>query len=155
MKLLGRGTFSTAYLLDDGNVLLKSCDPVREVQALGWFPKSPLFPTVSFGERDGEYIMPYYAPVKSAKRDLDPDQYSLYIMLSKLQANGYLELYKLFERIPDDDVREALLGALDACSNYDEHVSFEISRRNIAVVNGKLVLRDCFFSLTTLRRMAA
>ena len=46
VSLIGRGTFSRAYLRRDGRVLLKSDDPMKEAMALGFFPRSRLFPRI-------------------------------------------------------------------------------------------------------------
>lgn len=36
-------------------------------------------------------------------------------------------------------------------SNYDHRIGFEISPRNVAIDNGRLVLLDCFFSIDLLQ----
>jgi hypothetical protein len=48
-----------------------------------------------------------------------------------------------------------MLDALDACANYGNDVCFEISPRNVAVKNGKLVLMDCFFMADKLQEIQA
>lgn len=146
MKLLGKGMFSRAYLQDNGTVLLKSIDPVRECQALDWFPDSPFFPRVTFGEQEGTYIMPYYAPVTAPKQALNSEHYAMYSELRALgRTSGYQACYLAFKTITDVDLRKALQDAYEALINFGDDFCFEISPRNIAVVDGKLILRDCFF----------
>lgn len=48
MKLIGKGAFTKAYLLDNGRVQLHSCCPFKECMAHGWFPESDLFPKLTF-----------------------------------------------------------------------------------------------------------
>jgi len=51
MKLIGKGAFTKAYLMDDQTtVFLKSSCPIKEVMALGWFPDSSLFPVLCRGD---------------------------------------------------------------------------------------------------------
>lgn len=153
MKLIGKGTFTKAYLLESGEVLLKSVDPIKECMAHGWFPDSELFPSISF--EDGEtYKMKYYPKVSSLKNTLNERSYSLYLALRKLRVGYVKNSYdlldkwrKAFDSLPSEfeQEKEDLISAIEACSNFDSDVSFEISPRNVAVDNGKLVLLDCFF----------
>lgn len=149
LKEIGRGFFTTAYLRNDNKVLLKSTDYIKECMAMGWFPNSRLFPKVSFSDNRNEYIMKYYPRVKSLKTSLNPKDYEIYKELRAIHLNlpkGYDSLHKVFTTISNKRVKEALLGALDACANYGVDVFFEISPRNVSVSKaGRLVLMDCFF----------
>ena len=157
MKLIGKGAFTKAYLNDDGKtVTLYSVCPIKEGMALGWFPESPLFPKLEridyLDSGEGVYIMEYYPKVKSLKNTLSPNQYAIYrelrglnIPLTQNPYDGYQELYNAFKTLKNRRVREIMLYALDSCVNYGSDIGFEISPRNVAVKNKKLVLLDCFF----------
>lgn len=166
-KMIGKGTFTTAYMWGTDEVLLKSTDHIKEVMAHGWFPESPLFPVVRPTDTQGEYLMEYYPRTRGLKGPLDAEEYQLYKELRflfsefKVPSNKhdlYHKWYKTFEAYPfshtdAEDIRGALLEALDACSNYGTDVNFEISPRNVAVKDGKLILLDCFFLTTQLNQV--
>lgn len=158
-KLIGRGTFTKAYMWGAKQVLLISEDHIKEAMAHGWFPESRLFPEIKYTETDGEYIMDYYPRVSSLKNALDPEEYQLYQELRYIFSNRayvanpydlYHYWYEVFGEYPfshseAEDIREALQEALNACGNWGTDICFEISPRNVAVKDGKLVLLDCFF----------
>ena len=161
VKRIGSGAFTKAYLMENGRVLLRSCDPIKEAMAYGWFPKSEYFPEVSVLD-EGVYEMQYYQKVRSLKSALTPKQYVVYKRLRNVfnehggRCKDYFDWYKVFEQeatdefgVPDDVV-QLILEALNACSNYDQSVNFEISPRNVAVQDGQLVLLDCFYLQSTL-----
>lgn len=155
MKKIGQGTFTTCYQASDNKVLLVSSDPVKEVMSCGWFPSSRLFPKVTKVDSTAThnyYEMKYYPKVTSLKNTLDTNNYNLYKELRALSVelsmniyDGYQNTYKAFTKIKTLRLREAMLGALDACSHCGSDIGFEISPRNVAVSNGKLILLDCFF----------
>ena len=159
MKLIGKGMFTKAYLLESGRVRLESVDQVKECMSLGWFPDHRLFPTIERIDfdcgHDGHsvYEMDFYERPKSLKNTLSSRQYDLYNVLRGLTAYAqrscdiYTEWHKAFDSIPArfKGEREALKEALDAMLNYSTAVRFEISPRNVAVKGGKLILLDCFF----------
>ena len=156
VKRIGSGAFTKAYLMENGRVLLRSCDPIKEAMALGWFPKSKYFPEIAVLD-DGVYEMQYYPRVRSLKSALTPAQWGIYRSLRNIynecgsKCQNYFDWYKVFEQEAADDynvpedVVQVILEALDACSNYDTSVRFEISPRNVAVQDGQLVLLDCFY----------
>ena len=154
MKRIGKGSFTTAYLQDDGHTaLLKSTDYIKECMAHGWFPESALFPIINFTDTPHTYTMEYYPKVKSLKDNLDPDQYLIYKQLRALlpcakycsRPHDYHAMWHtLFDTLPSD-LKEVMKEALDACANYGTDVQFEISPRNVATKNGRLILLDCFF----------
>lgn len=153
MKLIGKGTFTKAYLRDDGKVQLHTSDPVKECQALWGFGDSELFPTVTRID-DEVYEMEYFPKVSSLKNNLTEYYYSLYKALRQLSViceNSY-DLYsrwyeEISRSIPERfaEEKEALLDALDSLADYGPDIAFEISPRNVAVKDGKLILLDCFF----------
>ena len=159
MKKLGKGMFTTAYLLPDGRVKLKSCDPIKECMALGWFPNHRLFPKIERGDEENVYFMDFYERPKSLKKTLTPRQYRLYRLLREigekyLAWKSYDSLTEHFEAMATEfkAEREAMLDALQACSSYGQDVMFEISPRNVAVKGGKLILLDCFFMKSAWRK---
>lgn len=161
VKCIGTGAFTKAYLMENGRVLLRSCDPIKEAMAYGWFPKSEYFPDVVVLDV-GVYEMQYYQRVRSLKSALAPAQWEIYKSLRNIwnehgsRCRDYFGWYKVFEQEAADDydvpsdVVQIILEALDACSNYDSSVRFEISPRNVAVQDGQLVLLDCFYLQSTL-----
>lgn len=158
LKLIGKGAFSKCYRLDETTVLIKSCDPVKECMANGWFPEHSLFPVVHSTDECNVYTMEYYPRVSSLKNSLDADQWEIYKTLRVVADNiGYVKnphdrysvIYKLFEQLPES-LSEVMLLALDALTNYGSDIGFEISPRNIAAKDGKLVLLDCFFLISAL-----
>jgi len=152
MKLIGQGSFTKAYRKDNETVLLKSSDPIKECMSFGWFPDSRLFPKIIRTEI-GEYEMKYYEKVTSLKTALTPKHYEIYKTLRNLKIDISYNLYdgldnlrKAFNTIADRRLRNIMLKAADATSNYGEDANFEISPRNVAVTKtGKLILLDCFF----------
>lgn len=161
VKLIGSGAFTKAYLMENGRVLLRSCDPIKEAMAYGWFPKSEYFPEVSVLD-EGVYEMQYYPRVRSLKSALAPAQWEVYKSLRNIwieysdKCRDYFDWFKVFEQEAADDynvpadVVQLILEALDACSNCDSSVNFEIAPRNVAVQDGQLVLLDCFYLQSTL-----
>lgn len=158
MKLIGKGAFTKAYLLDNGKVQLHSCCPIKEVMSLGWFPESRLFPTIS--RVDSEvYEMDYLTRVTAPKRQLCEGDYKLYKALQVVDydhsAGDYHGIYKSLEKnLAGFAELEEILEALDGCSNIGSEIGFEISPRNIAVTaDGHLIMADCFFCIKTLERL--
>ena len=158
LKLIGKGSFTKCYLLNETTVLLQSDDPIKEAMAYGWFPEHDLFPAVKDSTLDGFYEMEYYPRVSSLKNNLDNDQYDIYKTLRGLSTthslnkyDSYSKWYEAFESLDNEDLRDCMISALAACTNYGSDVSFEISPRNVAVKNGKLILLDCFYMISKLQ----
>lgn len=158
MKQIGRGAFSTVYQKSKNKVLIKSRDHVKECMAFGWFPNTPLFPSIErVGVSDcGEfqfYEEKYYPKVKSLKNTLSAFEWEFYQELRKLSAR-FINPYELIDRwreqiesLPNKfhHKKRMLLEAIDGLVNYGSDICFEISPRNVAVHGKKLVLLDCFF----------
>ena len=164
MKKIGKGAFTTAYLTTDNKVLLKSMDPIKECMALGWFPTCYLFPTVENTDQHNEFIMEYYPKVSSLKSNLSPRQWRLYKALRNLEPfqgknkhMAYNHWWDQFGSLHSEfrNEKEMLQEALTAASNCGSDIAFEISPRNVATKNNKLVLLDCFFSISTLQMLSA
>ena len=162
LPLIGRGTFSTVYRKNAKTVLIKSIDPVKECMAMGWFPNSRMFPKTTrvaiLNDDQGTvlYEQRYYPKTKSLKASLKPTEWEFYQEMRKAQnqvlyfPDDYKaldSLQSLIKALPSKYARKkaALLGAIDALTNYGADIRFEISPRNVAVHNGRLILLDCFF----------
>ena len=164
-KLIGKGAFTKAYLLDSGKVELRSCDPVKECMALVGFGGSYLWPIIERID-DEVYTMNYLPNTPNLKSNLEPKQYQLYSALRKLkpyinfkwgcgiQDWEYSDHWrKQFGGLPAEfeEEKQALLEAVDSLANYGQDIQFEISPRNVRAVNGKLCLLDCFFFVSQLQ----
>lgn len=156
MPIIGKGAFSTVYRKSSNTVLIKSIDSVKECMSLGWFPKSRIFPRIKLIGRDDTrncklYESKYYPRVSSLKNELNTLDWEFYKVLRNLkrfpQSDCITHWYNQFNTIPNKfrHKKEILLEALDALVNYGTDVCFEISPRNVAVDNGRLILLDCFF----------
>ena len=160
-KLIGTGAFTRAYLRNDNMVELYSVDNMKECMSLGWFPDSELFPEIEKIENDtvSVYEMKYYKRVKL--ETLEPDQLKIYRDLQKAykkinygKSRFNCDCVKMaFDTIENEELRETMIEALEACQNYGDDICFEISKRNIAIENGKLILLDCFFQQSTLKKV--
>jgi len=167
LKVIGRGTFSTVYRLDDETVLIKTEDPAKECLYFAniesnRFPKLEL---IGYEKKDHlrVYKTKYYerAPLKAS---LEPREYKLYTELRKLFKMAYspfasdYDLYSIwYERfglLPDEFASETeeLRDALGSFADWGSDVAFEISPRNVAVDNGKLILLDCFFFRSAIKK---
>lgn len=160
MKLIGKGAFTKCYLKDCGEkVLLKTTDPIKECYSMGWI-ESDMFPVYERIDC-GMYECEYYPRTKSLKNNLDPDQWAKYKALRYIgdhivvhnRYDGYRAYYEAFEGLEDEELRDAMIDALDSVSNYSSEIGFEISPRNVAVKNGKLILLDVFFCKRELDRV--
>jgi len=148
MNLIGKGQFSTVYQKTKSTVLIKSKDNVKECMALGWFPNSKMFPKLErIGwSQDGEYQLyesKYYPRVQSLKSNLKPLEWEFYKTLRNLcvqKPEDFRNLPKKFR-----NRAQQLVAAWNALMNYDGMIGFEISPRNVAVNNGRLILLDCFY----------
>lgn len=165
MKLIGKGSFTRAYLKDEKTIILKSCDPIKECMANGWFPESKLFPKIEQIDEE-TYQMEYLGKTPKSLKSLRPRQLRLYNALRKAFDGGFATLgtpsnqtffawHEIFDNLPSEFKREkeVLKEALDACGNYGTDISFEISPRNIRIKNGFLVLLDCFFVASKLKQV--
>lgn len=162
MKLIGTGTFTKAYLLDDGKtVQLKTSDPIKECMAEGWFSSHRLFPVINLSDNREVYTMEYYPKVNSLKNNLTNRQYRLYSALRKLSIDYNLKdwemteaWYDQFDSLPNEfkEEKEALKESFDGARNYTSNPRFEISPRNVSVKGGKLVLLDTIFCADALKR---
>lgn len=170
MKFIGKGAFTRCYLKEDGKtVQLVSCDPVKECMAFGWLPAGGLFPEVRGTNEMGVYEMDYLPYSRSLRKDLDAEDFKLYLYLKALmdglrvpanRYDSYLVVYQGILQLLNREKKkvgagspyikeklEELLEGLNGITNCGSDVWMEISPRNVRAVNGKLVLLDCFFSI--------
>lgn len=177
---LGQGAFSTVYAdpdAPDDFVLIQTIDQAKEAMALGWFPNSPLFPelTVYATEYDGDdernvYRSKRYDTSRAVVSKLDAHNKAFYNALRHLSLhdnddshgydthnphNWYHIWHHKLSGLDDQfaEEREALLEALDTLCNYGSDIAFEISPRNVATEGGKLILLDCFFVQSQLKKV--
>lgn len=156
MELIGKGAFSKVYKLNDKRVLIKSVCYAKECLSINvnsvWFPK---LRRVDYNE----YVCEYYPKVKSLKESLNPDHYRLYQELRKLRVycenpNDYYNLWREeFQKVSNRSLKTTLLDFLDHLCGYGTQIGFEISPRNVAVKNGKLILLDVFYMQDQLRHV--
>lgn len=160
LKLIGKGAFSRVY--DAGDcVLIKSNDYAKEAFSIGLMPSGANWPACEKLEH-GEvslYKMPKYEKF-IRKAQLSQEQYAIYKALKKLidanmsWNNDYFFWVNLFNKdntLPPA-IREQICEALDGLANYGTDIQIEISRRNVAVLNGKLILLDLFFFSSLLKQ---
>jgi hypothetical protein len=163
LKVIGRGAFTRCYDNGDTVLLVSSC-PVKECMSCGFWSDSDLFPAIEridYKDNSQLFKMKKYNKQKSLKQSLLPEEYQKYKMLCdfakiwysktcniKNQNLRHTEFCKLVQNSElTDELKNALLESADGLANYTSNIGFEISPRNIAVDNGKLILLDVFFSV--------
>jgi hypothetical protein len=166
LSLIGKGSFTLCY--DNGNsVLLVSNCPVKECNALGWLSDSRLFPKIErldFTDDLQLFKQEKFTKVKSLKTALHKKEYDLYLQLREL-ASAYQckyiknphDRHQIFvDTVKASKIhhayKKALIEAVDGLANYTSKIGFEVSPRNVAVKNGKLILLDVFFSIDQLQK---
>lgn len=161
-KLIGKGAFSKVY--DNGEtVYIITIDKVKEAIALFLDPSRHI-PKIEMVEclDSGEYVytMQKYEVSRSVIPKLKSDQAEIYRLLRKIPLfqgsnayDRYSYYYGQFSNLPDSAIKSDLIDMLDAISNYDTRIGFEISPRNVAVSNGDLVLLDVFFITPDLEKV--
>lgn len=165
LPIIGRGSFTLCY--DNGStVLLVSNCPVKECNAMGWLSDSRLFPKIERLDYLDElqlFKQEKFDKVKSLKTALHKKEYDLYLQLRELASAFHCKYVKNQHDRLDvfrDTVKasklhyaykKALIEASEGLANYTTKLGFEVSPRNVAVKNGKLILLDVFFSLDQLQ----
>lgn len=166
---VGKGGFTRCYQLNDDTVLLESYDPIKKLMAEGRFPKSKLFPEVRqhknpFGVGGDFYTMFYYKgrPPRSTKswlkRELEPDQYLMYLSLESLRVQVEDSIRgkrgvdrrtvwnEAFASLADKKLGKLMTKANNMCCTVADSIMFDCAPKNVAPHNGKLILLDCFYS---------
>lgn len=151
LKLIGKGLFSKVFKLNDKQVLIQSVCNVKECLSMDWHQSTGIFPKIESIDYQ-EYTCEYYDKVSSIKYSLCPKHYEIYKDLRSLSINRNGNNYDLsykwieeFKKVKDKKYREALLDMIECLHNYGSDIDFEISPRNIAIKNGKLILLDVFY----------
>lgn len=157
-----KGKYSIVYVFDD-IALIHSKDPIKECLSLNWFPDSIHVPEVNDSNIQSDkagfkvYEMPLYETNRSVKSLICQDDYfNIYLPLRKLMTNinwDYNNPYKWQNNFYDAvqqteltiDIKDLIVSCYEACMNYSSKVMFEISPRNVAAKDGRLILLDCFF----------
>lgn len=166
-KLVGKGCFSKVYENpeDPSSVLIVSCCPTKECMSFGWGNSGDLFPKLERLDDCGDFQcfkMKRYSKTRKIKPFISDHQWQLYRALGGLMCKfkppskiSYCHWQEQFESLPDEfeDEKSQLLEMLDALANYGDDMCFEISPRNIAIDNGKLILLDCFFMISKLKEV--
>lgn len=154
MEEIGSGSFTTAFRLKNGKVLLKSKDPIKQHMAEGNFPKSRLFPTVTLVKEATEfcrarYEMEYYEQPANIYEALNSSQKEFYDEHIRYfyVITGYNRIVDAFSKLPEKFAyeREIMLEAVHSLKEYGNDIIFENPLQNLAIKNGQLVLLDCFF----------
>lgn len=165
LPMIGKGLFSYVYYIKEGQqdrALIATCDTLKECYSLGWMPEKDDSLPCFFPQDvrkidtcdDGNYClysMPLYTCMSSLKECLLPEAYAVYQALRKLQTRLFgLAVWDAVKEIQKDTnlpepVKEMLIDGLEAMGNYGTDIGIEVSPRNVAVSEGKLVLLDIFY----------
>lgn len=167
LKLIGTGLFTRAYRKGNSNVvLIKSECYVKECLSFKWHRNhSGIFPTID-RTAINEYEMNFYPKVKSLKKSLRPDQWEIYKELCTVFKDRlpYNKNYRdrgcrytaLIEEITKANlpvkVKNDIVSVVESIGNWGSDIGFEISPRNVAVDNGRLIMLDCFFMVSQARQ---
>jgi len=151
LELIGKGAFTKVFKLNKKEVLFKTTCPAKYCFA-EWLGGDRFYPEIR-KDNDHNLIGKLYDKIRAPKKQLKSMHYRMYRHLVDLRnsnytAQGYNELYEMFEQITYKSLRESLINALDGLSNYIDcdSIRFEISPRNIMTdKKGNLILNDVFF----------
>jgi hypothetical protein len=157
MKIVGKGKFSRVY--EDPNdkkrVIIKSTCWVKECLSQNWMPESNMYPSVVREDGDFSYSMMRYEQPRSIKCALTPHHYKMYGQLRdfaeamQTHSDNRPTMDRLDSLFVDLNImpklEQLIRDSVDALSNYGQHPRFEISPRNIAVLDSKLILLDVWF----------
>lgn len=159
MKSIGKGAFTKAFLNDMGKVIVFSCCPVKEALSLEYIEAGNRFPKIERLDYQ-VYKMDYFERIKPSKNSLTEREYRLYRLLRSIPTYGFnsdkyysasdywhytfKELAKKHKEFKY--VLNQLAQAVEEMRNYTDSLRFEISPRNIAIKNKKLIFLDVFFS---------
>lgn len=175
---LGKGKFTTAYRVGDTVYTftdVESGDFGKEILSLHLYgEQAGLPPTQRHSDvaiRGREYYvysMPFIAPLTAASKQAWRD----YKILAKVQVEArwalpYSKPITEYAMDVNNDIlarfiaaggsqhtAEALKELVDRATNYGSDVLTEFAPRNLGVdINGNLVLRDCMFSLRSIKRL--
>ena len=147
MQLIGKGSFSRVYLADENTVKITTIDPVKYCLAeMGM--EHRLLPKL-WKDKEFHIFGKKYDKVKSPRRELCKQDYMYYRYLTRTPCiHTYRKIYEEFDKIPFEELKDAIFELLDSVCNYIvcNSLSFEISRRNVMRDGDKLILNDVFFN---------
>jgi|APSaa5957512535_1039671.scaffolds.fasta_scaffold12114_2 hypothetical protein len=168
LHVLGEGSWTRAFKMDNGQVLLRSQCKVKKAISQGLFPDSPLFPEITEVWYDAEREVTYYTmellePGSFHEKEnfgnslspeskiiweqlipLDNFMYSLHMEMSRIDF-----WIKKFQNNLPNALANLMISVLRACDTDNTgNVGFEIPMHNIACKDGQLVLFDCFCNFT-------
>lgn len=166
LPLIGRGMFTRCYRYSKKEALCISCDPTKECIALGWTPTSRFIPEIEKLDYDGIfslYKMPLYEKPKSLKGSLNKSDYRFYSDLRNLKVdydlNSHRWIYNIVRAVEQSKLhyarKDLMISFAESMANFGHELRFEISPRNVAVKNGKLILLDVFFFADKMRAVRA
>jgi hypothetical protein len=162
LKKVGRGAFSDVRMLEDGYVVAKSVDQVKECMAAGWFPEHGLVPAVELLDTslDGEhcfYKIEYYPKERSLKNSLKEHEYALYKELRRIfsefivpmnRHDLYSQWYTAFEGISDEfeeqreEIIEGFYRSLGVSSDRNIGLLFFRAERTLIHVEHVIMRHD-------------
>lgn len=158
--------FTICYRIEGTDrVLLDTICPIKHMIADGLFPKSQLLPKFNYHNYDNHDFLEaeFYPKVRSLKNNLDPDQWKKYQILRKLYMSTSIRDIPIdnlsefwenkFKELEDIELRDLMVGCMQVCSQYIDTVCFEISPRNVAVKDGKLILLDVLYDTNLLNEL--
>lgn len=163
LKVLATGSFSTAYIQENGRILLKTGDIPKQAMSDRLFPKHRLFPEVNYVGHEGSkalYDMPRYKQGEIRKLLNTERQKRLYDALSETlyqvnTNNSFAQNVEVLKRLPSEFYREkkAIIAAYEfICQFTNSELSMEHWDCNLAVKGGKLIMLDSFFTWESERR---
>lgn len=160
MKLIGEGFFTKCFDAGEGSVELHTFCNIKPAYAEWGVGSGRLFPSmtkidVRYDHQDIAVTIlkcKRYPKVASLKTALAPAQYALYLALRAIAAEaiGWGSSRQFAGKVRTAKNvhwrhREDIATAVDDVHNYASNVGIDISPRNVAVDNGRLVLLDVFF----------
>jgi hypothetical protein len=167
LTVLGEGSWTRAWKIDNGMVLLRSRCKVKKVISQGLFPDSPLFPEIMEVWYDAErevtwYTMELLEPGNYYKQEEFGDSLSAESKITWEQLMPLDDIYyssdnkisriefwvkKFTDNLPYA-LADLMISVLRACdTDKTGNVGFEMPMHNIACKDGQLVLFDCFWKL--------
>jgi hypothetical protein len=142
---IGNGCWSSAYIQEDGNVLLVSSDPAKKIMSKGLFEDHPMWPKVTM-------VAPKYEDSSSAIYKMERLQ-----VISKLEDSSRYSNFggdnpqyiidRLIKHFPKEfkQERDRIITALKTLVENGVQSNVEFLDFNIAVKDKKLVFFDIFY----------
>lgn len=166
---------------DSSKVVLISCDPIKDCMAHGWFPDArnngwdtDLYPVIDqIGPCDWMripgnwriYSMDRLERPRSLKKAIPEKDYELFKRLQRFMDDDVFGIVRyrhftisyLHKVIAESDhlqdwTKDFLIESVSGCANAGCDPTFEISPRNVAVQNGRLVLLDVWLMISELTK---